>query len=239
MTSPDDLESQLTDLAAALDLPAPPPAEVARSVRTRLEAQPEPRARRWSPRRRRPRWQVVTTLAALVVALLVGGTPQGRAAVAEILRFAGIEIRVGGASPAPVGTPPLPGQRTVSLDEARRLVTFPIAVPAGLGEPETVWVSDGRVVSLHWRGIRLDEFDGTLGVVFRKDLGPPYPEQVQGGWWIPRHHGVTYIPRTGGETVRYDRLAGPTLIHQRGRVGLRLEGVDDLGEAQRIIRSLR
>ena len=100
-------------------------------------------------------------------------------------------------------------------------------------------MSDGRVVSLHWPGIRLDEFDGTLGVVFRKDLGPPYPEQVQGGWWIPRHHGLTYIPRAGGETVRYARLAGPTLIHQRGGVGLRLEGVDDLGEAQRIIRSLR
>jgi hypothetical protein len=248
VTSPDDLEAELRALAGALDTPAPPAAEVARKVRDRLEATPPPAARRppfpVSQRVRRAlgnRRRLVTALAALLVALLVGATPQGRAAVAEILRFAGIEMRIGAPAPAVTGTPSkLPGEHPVTLDEARRMVGFPIAVPAELGEPREVRVSDeGRVVSLFWPGIRLDEYDGTLSVVFRKELGPPYPEQFHGGWWIPQHHGLTYVPRDGSPAVVTERLAGPTLVTQRKFVGLRLEGVAERHRAEEIISSLR
>ncbi|MEU8384379.1 hypothetical protein [Streptosporangium sp. NPDC048865] len=42
MTSPDDLEAQLLALGESLDVPSPPPADVARAVRARLESPPVP-----------------------------------------------------------------------------------------------------------------------------------------------------------------------------------------------------
>jgi len=240
----DELEADLRALGETLHAPAPPPDAVARAVRARLEAPSEQGARsrrqglfprvRLSPRK---------AVAAVVVflAVLIGATPQGRAAVVSVLRFAGVEIRVGEPGPLPTGVAsPLPSERRVTLDEARQAVAFPVAVPAALGDPADVRVSDGgRVVTLLWPGLRLDEYDGTLDVVFRKDLGEPWPEDVPTvrGWWIQQPHGVSYMPKNGGPPTE-DRVAGPTLIWQRGGVGLRLEGADK-EEALRIANSTR
>nr|BFE86114.1 hypothetical protein GCM10020093_087150 [Planobispora longispora] len=172
------------------------------------------------------------------------GHPVGRAAVVEILKFAGIELRIGDPGPLPSGSPrPLPMEGTTTLEEARRQVVFPIVVPAELGEPDEVRISDrGRVVSMVWPGIRLDQYDGTLEVVFRKELGPPWPEEttVDGSRaeWVPAKHGLTYLPRAGGLPVE-TRLSGPTLVWQRGGVGLRLEGVTDRERAREIARSVQ
>ncbi|MGW0062096.1 hypothetical protein ACWDTT_19470 [Streptosporangium sandarakinum] len=264
------VEAALLALGEALEVPAPPPAEVALAVRARLEAagegrpagapgggpRPEPSSRpgpRRAPGRRgdgrgpgrvtRRRAVVAVVVAA---ALLFGVTPAGQAAVARVLRFAGIELRVGGPGPLPSGVAePLPGERRVTLEEARRQAAFPVSVPAGLEDPADVRVADGgRVVSLLWPGIRLDEYDGVLQVVFRKELGPPWPDQVtvgaSTGWWIPGPHGLVYLPRTGvGEAPARPRRADPTLIWQKGRTGLRLEGVADLRRALEIARSVR
>ena len=179
----------------------------------------------------------------VLVALFFGATPAGRAAVVEVLRFAGVELRIGDPGPLPSGVPsPLPGERRVTLEQAREQVSFAISVPSRLGEPSEVRVSDGgRVVSLFWPGVRLDEYDGMLQVAFRKELGPPWPEEVTLGtsqaWWIPAKHGLTYLPRGGGEAPARARLADPTLIWQQGLVGLRLEGVGDLQRAREIARS--
>ncbi|MFF5109024.1 hypothetical protein [Streptosporangium sp. NPDC000509] len=302
MTSPDDLEARLLALGESIDVPSPPPDDVARAVRARLRSQlapaasapdsgtpdpeapaapgspvpesPDPEApavpgspvpetrtpeapavpggprvlrRAWEALRDggRVRRRAVVAAVAILVALLLGATPAGRAAVAEILRFAGVELRIGGPGPLPSGVPqPLPGERRVTLEQAREQVAFPVSVPAVLGDPAEVRVSDGgRVVSLFWPGLRLDEYDGSLHLVFRKELGPPWPEDVGVGavkaQWIPAHHGLTYLPRSGGEAEVRPRPAGPTLIWQRGRVGLRLEGVGELGRAQEIARSVR
>ncbi|MFF5212923.1 hypothetical protein [Streptosporangium sp. NPDC000396] len=246
MTSPDDLEARLLALGESLDVSAPPPAEVARAVRARLEAlsaedrplaaAPRPIARRWR--------RAIASAVAITVALFLGATPVGRAAVVEILRFAGVELKIGGPGPLPSGAPePLPGERRVTLEQAREQVAFPVSVPAELGDPQDVRVSDGgRVVSLLWPGVRLDEYDGRLEVVFRKDLGPPWPVEVSLGtsqaWWIPAAHGLTYLPRGGRAPIPL-RLAGPTLIWQRGQTGLRLEGVGDLRRGLEVARSLR
>jgi hypothetical protein len=161
----------------------------------------------------------------------------------EVLRFAGVELRIGDPGPLPSGVPsPLPGERRVTLEQAREQVAFAISVPSRLGEPSEVRVSDGgRVVSLFWPGVRLDEYDGVLGVAFRKELGPPWPDEVHLGtsqaWWIPGRHGLTYLPRGGGEAPVRARLADPTLIWQQKGVGLRLEGVDDVQGALEIARS--
>ncbi|WP_204042218.1 hypothetical protein [Acrocarpospora phusangensis] len=180
---------------------------------------------------------MVAVVAAFLV-VLIAATPQGRAAVASILRFAGVEIRIGEPSPLPTGVPsPLPGERRVSLDDARAQVRFPLVVPAVLGEPADIRVADdGRVVSMFWPGVRLDQYDGTLAEVWRKDLGPPWPESVNVGGvpgvWIQQKHGIQYNPPTG--PPQEFRLAGPTLIWQRGPVGLRLEGPATIDEARRI-----
>ncbi|MGV9326010.1 hypothetical protein [Streptosporangium sandarakinum] len=264
------VEAALLALGEALEVPAPPPAEVALAVRARLEAagegrpagapgggpRPEPSSRpgpRRAPRRRgdgrgpgRVTRRRAVVAVAVAAALLLGVTPAGQAAVARILRFAGIELRVGGPGPLPSGVAePLPGERRVTLEEARRRAAFPVSVPAGLEDPADVRVADdGRVVSLLWPGIRLDEYDGVLQIVFRKELGPPWPDQVtvgaSTGWWIPGPHGLVYLPRTGvGEAPARPRRADPTLIWQKGRTGLRLEGVADLRRALEIARSVR
>ncbi|MDH2427075.1 hypothetical protein [Sphaerisporangium sp. TRM90804] len=247
MISPEDdgLEAELRALGLSLDVPTPPPADVAASVRARLEGSlphdaPAPVRR---ARRRVRRW--VATGVAVLVAVLLGVTPQGQAAVQRVLRFAGVELRIGDPAPVPSGVPsPLPGERRVSLREAREAVAFPVLVPAELGEPRDVRVSDGgRVVSLYWPGARLDAYDGTLSVVWRKELGPPWPDDVtvsgEPGTWIPGRHSLTYIPRQGSGTRTYDRLAAPTLIWQVDAIGYRLEGPKTFEQARRIAASLR
>ncbi|MGV9777503.1 hypothetical protein [Streptosporangium sp. NPDC003464] len=263
MTSPDDLEARLLALGESVDVPAPPPAGVARAVRARLEAlpaadrHPVPAPPTAPVRRARRAWRVlrpgghlrrraIVSAVAILLALFLGGTPVGRAAVTQVLRFAGVELEIGAPGPLPSGLPePLPGERRVTLEQAREQAAFPISVPAGLGEPREVRVGDGgRVVSLLWPGVRLDEYDGTLQVVFRKELGPPWPEEVpvagaSRGQWIQARHGLSYLPRDGGQASVRPRTAGPTLIWQEGRTGLRLEGVDDLQRALEIAGSVR
>ncbi|GAA3443983.1 hypothetical protein [Planomonospora venezuelensis] len=268
--SSDELESRLLALGDSVEVPCPPPADVARAVRARLEALPARSPQEEAPgadpagparRSRRPRAllpappgrarpaasrrrRAAAAVVVVLTALFFGATPAGRAAVVQILRLAGVELRIGDPGPLPSGMPaPLPGEERTTLEEARERAAFPIAVPAELGEPGDVRVGDGgRVVSLLWPGVRLDQYDGTLEVVYRKDLGPPWPEEadVDGsqGTWIPAHHGLSYLPREGGAPVAA-RIAGPTLVWQRRLVGLRLEGVTDRARAVQIARSLR
>lgn len=246
----DDLEAELLALGSSLDVPAPPPADVAAAVRARLEAAPRGHAARTgrpgraarSGRRGRRRWRVVAAVLLAVVAV-TAATPQGRAAVAHLLRYAGVELRLGQA-PAPVRTPAgLPGERAVAPGELESLVAFPIRRPAALGAPRTVLVGDGgRVVSMLWPdGTRLDQFDGAPEPYFFKALGAS-PEAVRlpgtTAWWIGGEHPLGYIRRADGTSVPL-RQAGPTLLWQHGDVGHRLEGAGSKERAAEIAASLR
>ncbi|WP_113702339.1 hypothetical protein, partial [Nonomuraea lactucae] len=178
------------------------------------------------------------------VVAVTAATPQGRAAVAQVLRYAGIELRFGG-TPAPVTTPTTPpGERTVAPGELRSLVRFAVKTPSALGEPRTVTVGDGgRLVSMLWAdGVRLDQFDGRYAPYFFKRLGPPFPEHVRLGaheaWWIGGEHPLGYIERDDGTSVPL-RQAAPTLIWQSGAVGYRLEGAGTKERAAEIAASLR
>ncbi|MEO3811708.1 hypothetical protein ABGB17_22165 [Sphaerisporangium sp. B11E5] len=258
MGSHDDLEMSLRALGEHVGPPTPPPADVARAVRARLESASGteadgPRApsertggahgpdrRRWRPRKR---W--IATGVAVVLAVLLGLTPQGQAAVERVLRFAGIELQIGDPGPLPSGVPrALPGETRVTLDEARDMAPFPFRVPAELGAPKDVRVAeDGRLVSMFWPGVRLDAFAGVMDVLWRKELGPPFPQQVtvgeSQGWWVQAPHGITYLPRDGVGAKDLARVAGPTLIWQLDLAGYRLEGVPDVTRALEIAVSLR
>jgi hypothetical protein len=236
-----DLERELRTLGADLDVPEPP--DVRGAVRARIASSrptplPTPTVR--------PRWVVAALAAILAVALVA--SPQARAALADVIRIAGIDVRWGDDADAPA-TPrsPLPGQRPTDLAAAREQVGFEIGVPTRLGEPDRVTVADaGRVVTLLYGPvadrIRIDEFDGRLESVFVKTLGIEAEQELVTGdtaWWLPAPHPLRYVDRDG--VVRHEtaRLADSTLIWQSGAVSYRLEGDLTREEAVAIAESVR
>src|SRR4029453_13002597 len=147
-----DIERALTDLAASLELPPTP--DLAAAVSARLERAPAPA--RLSPATRARRWLgglggwgrlAVAGLAVLLLAAGgLGASPSTREAVARRLGLRGVGVELGGPTPSTATTAPggrldLGLGRRVSLEEARRRVSFPVLVPGtgGLGQPDAVF----------------------------------------------------------------------------------------------------
>ena len=222
------------------ELDVPPAASLTAAVRQRLEgAAGRRRVVPWGTgilRRWRPAWRAALVVLAVLLAILVA-TPQGRAVVTHVLRFAGIELQQQpGPAPSPHSGASLPGERRMSLAQARHHVAFPILVPAALGRPSEVVVSDrGRVASLIYRQtpyglVRMDEFAGHLDPVFFQkfvQLGGVTQVTVNGlkGLWIKGPHVLMYVTRDGTPAAASARLTtGNTLIWGTRQVALRLEG---------------
>jgi hypothetical protein len=141
------------------------------------------------------------------------------------------------------GDPP-PGTRETTLADARRTAGFPVAVPAALGAPDQVLVRVDRpgFVALRYGPragqprptpagvvtIELDEFAGALGPFLDKYVGAGGAERItvgtDRGLWIDGPHEVAYVDSSGETRFESARLAGRTLIWERGGVTLRLEG---------------
>ena len=254
------VESELRALGRELEVP--PASDLTAAVRQRLEGQGLQGQRlkgqavrrhqgpdRWTGLfRRRRGWRPVLVVVAAFLVVLIA-TPQGRAAIAHVFRFAGVELRQGpepSRSPAGGGSPhggssqpggsSLPGERPMSLEQARRQAAFPILVPTVLGRPGRVLVSDGgRVVSLVYDRtphgpVRVDEFAGRPDQIYFEKilhLASITEVRVNGtrGLWIKGPHEVVYITREGMTTTAPARLTtGNTLIWSTGQVTLRLEG---------------
>jgi hypothetical protein len=234
----DVVESELR--AAGRELEVPSASDLTTAVRQRLEGQAVRRrrmtGRETDARHRRLAWRAALVVVVAVLAALIA-VPQGRAVVIGVLRFAGVELR---QEPGPVRSPgnsaPLPGERRMSLENARHQASFPILVPAALGRPGEVVVSDrGRVVSLIYRRtqyglVQLDEFAGHLDTVyFQKFVSLRMMTEVEvngtKGAWIKGPHELVYITRDGTPDTASARLTtGNTLIWGTSRVALRLEG---------------
>ena len=239
----DAVESELRALGR--ELAVPPASDLTATVRRRLEGEAADRRHPPAPgagvlRRRRLGWRAVVIVAAALLAVLIA-TPQGRAVIDHVFRFAGVELRQG---PGPANAPThaaLPGERQMSLVQARHHVSFPILVPAALGRPGEVVVSDsGRVVSLIYRRtphglVRMDEFAGHLDqIYFEKFVHASNVTKVEvngaKGLWIKGPQELMYITRSGTPAVATARLTtGNTLIWATRQVALRLEG--NLGNA--------
>ena len=230
------VEAELRAVGRSLEVP--PVGDLTVAVRQQLEGRAP--GRRYKPalgiRHSRLGWRAaLVALAALLVVMVA--TPQGRAAIAHVFRFAGIELR---QEPGPARHPgsraSLPGQRGMSLERARRQVSFPILVPAALGRPGEVVVSDrGRVVSLNYPRtpyglVRIDEFAGHLDqLVFEKFVhsGDVTEVRVNGarGLWVKGPQELVYITRDGIPVAASARLTtGNTLIWGTRQVAVRLEG---------------
>jgi hypothetical protein len=174
MAELDSLEEELRALGRTLVVD-PPPDDLVERVLTRLP--PRRRRRPWGWLRASRRRLVAVIIA--VVLLGLGLTPPVRAAVVEWLRIGGVLIRtqppVTGPSPTP--QPPPRTGRTVTLAEARSMVSFPVGVPEAIGAPQRIAVSeDRRVVSMDWGSgadqVHLDQFDGELSWLFIKRAVP-------------------------------------------------------------------
>ena len=231
------MESELRAVGRELDVP--PARDLTAAVRHRLEGRAVRRRRGIAALRRRPLRRAVLVVVAAFLAVLIA-TPQGRAAISHVFRFAGVELRQGpGPARSPVSTastPSLPGQQSMTLEQARRQVSFPILVPAALGRPAEVVVSDGgRVVSLIYRWtpyglVRMDEFAGHVDQIYFEKLvyiGGVTQVKVNGteGLWIKGPHDLVYITSDGTPADASARLTtGNTLIWSTRQVALRLEG---------------
>lgn len=232
-----DLEPELRDVGTRLAVPEPP--DLRAAVRARVDRPATGSAIRWR------RW-VVAVVAALVAGGLVA-SPQARAALADMLRFAGVEVEWGSDDPTGPPNAPLPGQQPTTLAAARAQVDFPVAVPAALGTPDQVFVADqGRVVSLRYGSgsdqIRLDVFEGRLDPVFIKTIREAVTYVRIAGveaMWLTEPHVVRYVDRDGEVRDASARLSASTLIWERGKVSYRLEGELTRERATAIAASVR
>jgi hypothetical protein len=205
----------------------------------------------------------------LLAAAVLVASPGTREAVARRLGLRGIGVELGGPPPPTVTTTPggrleLGLGDRVTLEEARRRVGWPVLVPAaaGLGRPDAVYVNEavpsGGRVDLVYRarpGLPASPFTD-VGLLITEFQGQPTPEFLKkvtamgvveqvtvggepGYWFSGEPHFFTYRDAAGTLREEQTRLAGNTLIWQRGDLTLRLEGELPKEEAIRFAESMR
>jgi hypothetical protein len=243
-----DLELALVQLGRELDVPPTP--DFSARVRVRLEQAPA--SRTWLSRRR----TLVLALAILAVAIgAVLAVPGTRAAILEFFHLRGVTIQ------RVEELPTVPLQRDfnelflgdrVTLAEARERADFEVVVPEALGEPDAVFFQDnppGGMVSLVYgtpdepRAL-FTQFRGRVDEVIYKKVAAGTQIaalQIEGrpGFFLSGEpHEFSYFDRTGEYRQEIVRLAGNTLLWERGPLTLRLEADIDREEAVEIARSV-
>jgi hypothetical protein len=254
------LESALR--AAGSELDYPPDASVWGAVAARLAEAPTGRARFRLPALRlpvlrppavlRPAWQAAVA-AVVAVALVLSGlfaaSPTVREAVERWLGLRGVKVV---QTPRPPSLPPtqtLGGDldlgRSVGLAEAQRHLGATLLFPAGLGQPDAMFIRDlsvgGSEVFLVYRERPGIPRAGTTGVALlvSEFTGSVYRPGLQKysfgakierltvnggrGLWIEGGHGVAYLDARGEVVQDQFRLAGNVLLWERGRLTLRIE----------------
>jgi hypothetical protein len=243
-----ELELALADLGRHIEFPPTP--ELAPRVRERLAERPESRP----ALTRRGGMALAFALLAVAVAAVLA-VPQTRAAILEFFHLRGVTIeRVG-------ELPTVPLQRdfnklflgeNVSLDEARDRADFEIVVPEALGDPDGVYFQEtppGGMVSLvygtpeHPRAL-FTQFRGSVEeVIFKKTAAGTQIDSVrvrgEPGYFLSGNpHEFSYFDTHGEYRQEIVRLAGNTLLWERGPLTLRLEADINEEEALKIARAV-
>jgi hypothetical protein len=239
------LERELRTLAADV-FPETP--DIARAVAERVRDAAGPRRHVW-------RTALVVALAVIVVALGAAfAVPDARSAILRWLGIEGVRVEFVDKLP-PVAEPAtLPIGTRVTLAEARRRVAFGILLPSGdVGSPDGVYVGHFNVdeVTLLYGTptkvrLLLTEVAGRLERRFATKMVDPRAtlrQLVLDGkpalWIEGAPHEFLFVAPNGQPTSTPLRLDKNTLLWQRGRLFLRLEGDLTLAEALRVARSLR
>jgi hypothetical protein len=215
------------------------------------------------------RLAVAGLAAVLLAAAVLVASPGTREAVARRLGLRGVGVELGGPPPPTVTTRPGErldlglGER-VTLEEARRRVGFPVLVPGadGFRQPAAVFVDQavppGGRVDLVYRarpGLPASPFTD-VGLLVTEFRGQPTPEFLKkvttlgmveevtvggepGYWFSGEPHFFSYRDAAGNLRDEQTRLAGNTLVWQRGELTLRIEGELSRQEALRIAESMR
>jgi hypothetical protein len=231
----------------------------------RARRRPAGRWGRWGWRR----LAVAGLAAVLLAAAVLVASPGTREAVARRLGLRGVGVELGGPPPPTVTTRPGQrldlglGER-VTLEEARRRVGFPVLVPgaAGFRQPAAVYVDQavpaGGRVDLVYRarpGLPASPFTD-VGLLITEFQGQPSPDFIKkttilgqveevtvggqpGYWFSGEPHFFTYQDANGNVQEEQTRLAGNTLIWQRGDLTLRIEGQISKEEALALAESMR
>ena len=212
-----DLELELSELSAHLEVPPTPPLYGAVLARV-------------TSRKRRRRFLAVAVACVLVALAVALAVPDSRA---SLLRF----FHIRGASVALVDRlPPLTSRRSlgqpITLDQAG----FRLLLPGGR-RPERVYAGDGGYW-LRYPGLLLFEVESGDGsqVIKKAALVTAKVEYVrvrgEPGIWIGGRHAL-YLP--GGSPVATNRA----LIWQHGGLTLRLEAAVGLEQALAVAQSAR
>lgn len=251
----DSLESLLVELGRALDFALTP--DLVTSVGRRLRSEPGVRrSAAWE------RWNVAAVAASLLLgAVLTVATTN--MAVAEKLGLPGVLIRVVDELPdvSPRAGTIAPG-RLVTLEAASAGAAFELVGVGALGDPDEVYLDDavpGGAVSFVYYprpglpeaeatgvGAILTQFQGRVSSEFITKVAVGggtrvKPVDVDGapGYFFTGSGHLVYFTGADGEVYQSEgRLAGNTLLWERGGVTYRLEAELSLNEALRVARSV-
>ena len=241
------LDIELHSLAKTLAIPEVGD-QLVDAVLARLDREPVPATPSWLRRAGaaretlgvwlQNRWRTVSVALAAALLVLLAVTPAG-AKVREWLGFGAVVIEQQQPAPStstaaasgPSGDPA--AGRELPLDQAMAETSFPVGVPAALGDPDRVTVSaDGRLVTMEWpaAAVRLDQIEGALSPYFLKKFSDEVDYTVVDGQqalWLARPHPILILNPDGSERAESARQSGPSLVWQNAGVTLRLEGVAD------------
>jgi hypothetical protein len=253
-----ELERELRELR--VEWPDTP--DLAAAVAVRLSTAPAPAAmptrRRWLDR---PAWQLGVAVAAALIAVVMA-VPPARSAVLEFLGLRSVKIERREPTPSRFGSGLGVGD-PVTLAQARRRVGFPVLVPAEVGAPDAVYLYEhpvtGTRVDLVYRprpglprasttgaGLLVTEMHATIGPAIEKKVGASaHVERLLVGgdpalFISGADHGFAYLSPQGEMSFEPQRLAGPTLLVERGDgTLLRIEGKLSRDRAVEIAESAR
>jgi hypothetical protein len=225
-----DLERDLRDLAAAIDFPATP--DLSTRVRGRLAERERVRWYRWIA--------IAVAVAALAVAVGLA-VPDARTAIFRFFHIGSVRItfvdrlpQVQPVGPLDLGEPISPAEAPVGMLHSE-LLGAPDAIYRS-GDIVTLLYGTPERVRLLVTQIPASGFTPSVG----KKLAATgthvefveIPESFGPGVWITGGPHLVTLP--GGPA----RLASNTLIWQRGRLTVRVEGAETIAQATRIAASL-
>jgi hypothetical protein len=240
-----ELERELITLGRALEFPPTP--NLAARIGPRLDRAPEPRAWPWR------RIAVVAIAAALLAIAVAFAVPPARTAILRWFGLSGVRIRQVGSLPPTRTEGPLLLGRRVSLAEARAKIRYHVLVPKRAPHPDAVFLSTyppGGMVSFAYGDRRkprllMMQFEGTTGPYIEKlVVMGTHVERVKingrrGFFLSGAPHELHFLGPNYEDEIVNRRLAGNTLLWERGSLTLRLEGRMTKDEAVAIARSVR